>query len=132
MNHNGRLKNLYELRDLIEFDREALKEYHERLRLYKNEKLELGRIISEDSKTVDDIDKRYVELGARRKILKMELDLQAMTTSKCQEQLDRLSMEFRKVYRHRQEMITLWSTNIENAKRKDAQMQDVADVCNFR
>lgn len=51
-----------------------------------------------------------------------------MTTSKCQEQLDRLSQEFRKVYRHRQDMVQLWATNIEAAKRKDAQMQDVADV----
>ncbi|ODN06319.1 Coiled-coil domain-containing protein 39 [Orchesella cincta] len=122
-----RLKNLCELRDLIEFDRDALSEYHQRLKSYQNQKFELGRIIKEDSKTIEQIDKTYVELGARRKILKMELDQQAMTTSKCQEQLDRLSVEFRKVYRHRQEMITMWSTNIENAKKKDAQMQDVAD-----
>ncbi|CAL8108427.1 unnamed protein product [Orchesella dallaii] len=122
-----RLKNLCELRDLIEFDRDALHDYHQRLQNYQNQKFELGRIIKEDSKTIDQIDKTYVELGARRKVLKMELDQQAMTTSKCQEQLDRLSVEFRKVYRHRQEMITLWSTNIENAKKKDAQMQYVAD-----
>lgn len=96
--------------------------------MYKNEKLELGRIILEDSKTVEEIDQTYVELGAKRKVLKMELDQQAMTTSKCQEQLDRLSVEFRKVYRHRQEMAILWSSNIESAKRKDAQMHEIADV----
>lgn len=116
---------------MIEFDRVALKEYHDRLTKYQNQKLEIGRIIQEDSKLVEDYDKQYVELGAQRKALRIELDMQAMTTAKCQEQLDRLSVEFRKVYRSRQEMIMLWSSNIESAKRKDAQMHEAANVCSM-
>lgn len=65
---------MYELRDLIEFDREALKEYHDRLEQYKNEKIELGRIVHDDAKIVEGLEKNYVELGAKRKVLKMELD----------------------------------------------------------
>jgi hypothetical protein len=47
-----RLKRVLELRDLIEFDSEALKGYHERLKMFTEKSSDVTRLSMEDSKTI--------------------------------------------------------------------------------
>jgi len=53
-----------------------------------------------------------------------------MNSSKYQEQFDRLSVEFRKVHRQRQEMVLMWAATIKAMKKKDMDMKEIADVIN--
>jgi len=77
---------------------------------------------------IQELEDAKVDLGAKRKELRHQLDFEAMNTAKYQEQFDRLCIEFRKVHRQRLDMIAMWTTTIQAMADKDSYMKEIADV----
>ncbi len=75
-----------------------------------------------------ELETKEVDLGARNKELRYELDSAAMNSNKFNEQYTRLCIEFRKVHRQRKDMAVMWQRSLNAMKGRDAQMQEVADV----
>jgi len=77
---------------------------------------------------IQELEAKQVDLGARNKLLRIELDQCAMNSNKYQEQYTRLCIEFRKVYKQKKEMTSLWAKSLTAMKGRDTEMQEIADV----